>query len=187
MTQGDAGPGTGAGQGALRLPFAWLSLLETALLWISRLSLVVLLALIVLQVLYRALLNSPMGEVVSVTETFIMPVMVFFALGYTLATDSHIRMTVVYRLFGGRAKAAVDLGIAVISAALWIAIAWAGFHEAQFAHKLGYEVSHEIRLPLALALSVVPVGAGALALRLVLDALRQVLILAGGDGAEVAG
>lgn len=185
MTNGEAGPGTGAGHGVLRLPFAWLSVFEAILLWISRLSLVVLLALIVLQVVFRALLNSPMGEVVLVTETFLMPVMVFFALSYTLAADGHIRMTAVYRLFSGLTKTLADLFIALFSAALWIAIAYAGYQEALFAHQLGYEVSHEIRLPLALALLVVPIGAGALALRLILEALHQIARLAGHDGETV--
>lgn len=179
MSEQNAKTGMGYSTGPLQRPFRWMGWIETALLWISRISLICLLALIVIQVLSRVAFNSPSGEVVAVTETYLMPAMVFLALGYTFATDNHIRMTVVYRLFRGRGKALADLLICTVSAVLWLAIAYAGYEEAAFAQKLGYEVSHEIRLPLATALVIVPIGAGALSIRLILEIIEQTLRLIG--------
>ncbi|MDX5361465.1 MAG: TRAP transporter small permease [Alphaproteobacteria bacterium] len=181
MGPADTHDGAASGRPAPGRPLAgpdlWLGRAERLLLGIARIALLILLGMVVVQVTARFAFNSPAGEIVAITEAYIMPLMVFLALAYVQTVDGHVRVIVLYRLASGRAKHALDAVIALLSMGFWALVAYTGWSEVVFAQSLGYEVSHEIRLPLATALIIVPVGAGALSLRLLLSAVQDVLAL----------
>lgn len=144
---------------------------------LSQWALAVLLALVVVQILTRYVLNDPLGEVVSITETYLMPAMVFFAIAALQRNDGHIRVDLLYVTFKGRLKQVVDLLVFLASAAFWAFVIYATASETLFSLRMDYEVSRTLPFPLWTALVVVPLGGALICIRLLLQAVSTVLAL----------
>lgn len=144
---------------------------------LSQWALAVLLALVVVQILTRYVLNDPLGEVVSITETYLMPAMVFFAIAALQRNDGHIRVDLLYVTFKGRFKQVIDLLVFLASAAFWAFVLYASLGETLFSLRMDYEVSRTLPFPLWTALVVVPLGSALVCIRLLLQAVSTVLAL----------
>lgn len=147
----------------------WLAPIEDALNWTARLALASLLVLMIVQVCTRYLLNNPLGDVVTITETYLMPAIVFFSLAALQRQHGHIRVDLVYDRFHGRTKIVADALIALIGLAYWLVLLWAAARETLFTWEMGYEIGRDFPIPLATALVIVPIGALAIVLRLVVQ------------------
>src|SRR5690606_15125833 len=118
----------------------WFARVEDLFATLSQCALAVLLALVVFQIFTRYVLNDPFGEVVSITETYLMPAMVFFAIAALQRHDGHIRVDLLYVKWKGRLKQAVDLGIFLVSAVFWVIVIYASATETLFSLRMDYEV-----------------------------------------------
>jgi TRAP-type C4-dicarboxylate transport system permease small subunit len=162
-----------------------LARVEDAFATVAHWALFVLLALVIVQVFTRYVLNDPFGEVVTITETYLMPAIVFFTIAALQRDDGHIRVDLLYLKFGGRVRQLADLLIFVLSAGFWAVVLYASANETLFAWRMGYEVSKNFPVPVASAIGVVPVGAALILVRLLLQigatlrALRRPLPAAG--------
>ena len=163
-----------------------LARLENAFATLAHWALFVLLALVIVQVFTRYVLNDPFGEVVTITETYLMPAIVFFTIAALQRDDGHIRVDLLYLKVGGRTRQLADLLIHVLSAAFWVVVLYASASETLFAWRMGYEVSKNFPVPVASAIGIVPVGATLILVRLLLQigasfrALRRPLPAIGG-------
>jgi TRAP-type C4-dicarboxylate transport system permease small subunit len=155
----------------------WFARVEDLFAAISQWALAVLLALVVVQIFTRYVLNDPLGEVVAITETYLMPGMVFFAIAALQRNDGHIRVDLVYVVFRGRTKQAIDLVIFLASAAFWILVIYASATETLFSLRMDYEVSRTIPFPQWTALVVVPIGGLLILIRLLLQAVSTVQVM----------
>jgi TRAP-type C4-dicarboxylate transport system permease small subunit len=144
---------------------------------LSQWALAVLLALVVVQIVTRYVLNGPLGEVVSITETYLMPAMVFFAIAALQRHDGHIRVDLLYVVFKGRTKQVIDLIILVASAAFWIFVIYASATETLFSLRMDYEVSRTLPFPQWTALVVVPLGGALILIRLLLQSVSTVMAM----------
>lgn len=144
---------------------------------LSQLSLFVLLTLVVVQIFTRYVLNDPMAETVAITETYLMPILVFFAISALQRADGHIRVDVVYINLKGRTKQVCDLFIYIVSAVFWAIVVYASASETLFSLEMGYEVSKNFPVPMASALAVVPIGGALICIRLVLQAISTAAAL----------
>jgi len=149
---------------------SWFARVEDLFAAISAWALAALLALVVFQIFTRYVLNDPFGEVVTITETYLMPGMIFFAIAALQRHDGHIRVDLLYVVFKGRTKQAVDLFIFLASAAFWIMVIYASATETLFSLRMDYEVSRTLPVPVWTALVVVPIGGALITIRLLLQA-----------------
>jgi TRAP-type C4-dicarboxylate transport system permease small subunit len=149
----------------------WFARVEDFFAALSQWALAVLLLLVVVQIVTRYVLNDPLGEVVSITETYLMPGMVFFAIAALQRHDGHIRVDLLYVAFKGRTKQAIDLFIFLASAAFWGFVIYAAGTETLFSLRMDYEVSRTLPFPQWTALVVVPIGGLLIAIRLLLQAV----------------
>ncbi len=163
------GGGAALPQGRPPRAAAWLARVENLFEALARAALFVLLALVVTQAFTRYVLNDPIGEVVTVTETYLMPGIVFFTLAALQRDDGHVRVDLLYGAWGGRTRQVADLLIAVLSTAFWVVVVYASASETLFSLRMGYEVSKDLPLPLASAIGIVPLGGTLILLRLVLQ------------------
>lgn len=161
-----------------------LATLEDALSWMARLSLQILLGLMLAQVIARYFFNQPLGEVITLTETYLMPALVFFGLATVQRHREHVRVDILYARFRGRPKQIIDICIWIVSAAYWALIAYCGAQEAHFSWEMGYELSKDLPVPVASALVIVPIGTIILALRLFTEALKGMAHLGRSDDEE---
>ena len=122
---------------------------------IAQWALAVLLVLVMFQIFTRYVLNDPFGEVVGITETYLMPAMVFFTIAALQRHDGHIR---------------VDLLVAVVAAAFWGFVIYATADETLFTWRQDYEISRDLPFPQWTALIVVPLGGALIMIRLLLQA-----------------
>jgi TRAP-type C4-dicarboxylate transport system permease small subunit len=152
----------------------WFARVEDLFAAISQWALAVLLALVVVQIFTRYVLNDPLGEVVAITETYLMPAMVFFAIAALQRNDGHIRVDLVYVVFKGRTKQVIDLIIFLASAAFWAFVIYASATETLFSLRMDYEVSRTIPFPQWTALVVVPIGGLLILIRLLLQTVSTV-------------
>jgi len=152
----------------------WFARVEDFFATLSQWALAVLLALVVVQIVTRYVLNDPLGEVVAITETYLMPGMVFFAIAALQRHDGHIRVDLLYVVFKGRSKQAVDLIIFIASIAFWAFVIYASATETLFSLRMDYEVSRTIPFPQWTALVVVPIGGLLILIRLLLQTVSTV-------------
>lgn len=155
----------------------WLARVENLFAVLAQWALFVLLALVMFQVFTRYVMNDPFGEVVAITETYLMPMLVFFTIAALQRDDGHIRVDLLYVNLRGRRKQAIDLLVFILSAAFWVAVIWASASEVGFSFRLGYEVSKDLPAPLWTALVVVPLGGTLILIRLLLQAARTAAAL----------
>jgi TRAP-type C4-dicarboxylate transport system permease small subunit len=155
----------------------WFARVEDFFATISQWALAILLALVVVQIVTRYVLNDPLGEVVSITETYLMPAMVFFAIAALQRHDGHIRVDLLYVVFKGRTKQVIDLIILVASAAFWIFVIYASATETLFSLRMDYEVSRTLPFPQWTALVVVPLGGALILIRLLLQSVSTVMAM----------
>lgn len=141
---------------------------------ISQWALAILLGLVVVQIVTRYVLNDPLGEVVAITETYLMPGMVFFAIAALQRNDGHIRVDLLYVVFKGRTKQIIDLVIFIASVAFWAFVIYASATETLFSLRMDYEVSRTIPFPQWTALVVVPIGGVLILIRLLLQTVSTV-------------
>ncbi|MGE0152079.1 MAG: TRAP transporter small permease [Reyranellaceae bacterium] len=149
----------------------WFARVEDFFAAVAQWALAVLLVLVVFQIVTRYALNDPFGEVVGITETYLMPAMVFFTIAALQRNDGHIRVDLLYVTFKGRTKQAVDLVIALVAAAFWAFVVYATFEETLFTWRQDYEISRDLPYPQWTALVVVPLGGTLILVRLLLQAV----------------
>lgn len=155
----------------------WFARVENLFAGLAQWALFVLLALVIFQVFTRYVLNDPFGEVVTITETYLMPAIVFFTIAALQRNDGHISVDLVYTNLRGRKQQIADLAIYLFSAAFWAVVIYASASETLFSIRMGYEVSRNFPVPLASAIGVVPVGCTLLLIRLLLQTLATVKAL----------
>jgi TRAP-type C4-dicarboxylate transport system permease small subunit len=155
----------------------WFARVEDLFAALSQWALAVLLGLVVVQIVTRYVLNDPLGEVVAITETYLMPGMVFFAIAALQRIDGHIRVDLLYVVFKGRSKQIIDLIIFIASIAFWAFVIYASATETLFSLRMDYEVSRTIPFPQWTALVVVPIGGLLILIRLLLQTVSTVKVM----------
>ena len=149
----------------------WFARVEDLFAMLAQWALAILLVLVVFQIVKRYVLNDPFGEVVGITETYLMPAMVFFTIAAMQRHDGHIRVDLLYVTFKGRTKQVVDLLVAAVAAAFWAFVIYATFEETLFTWRQDYEISRDLPFPQWTALIVVPLGGALILVRLLLQAV----------------
>jgi TRAP-type C4-dicarboxylate transport system permease small subunit len=153
------------------------SRVENAFAVLAQGALFVLLLLVLVQVFTRYALNDPIGEVVAVTETYLMPIIVFFTIAALQRNDGHIRVDLLHSRFAGRGRHLADLVITLVSAAFWAVVVHASIQETLFSWQMGYEISKNLPFPVASAIGVVPIGGSLILIRLLMQAVAALRAL----------
>lgn len=155
-----------------QISLAWVDTLDLTVNVLARLSLILMVALISVQVFTRYVLNDPLQGVIGITEQFLMPLMVFCSLSYVEMHDGHIRAGILYDAYPPRVRKVAHAAICLVCAVFFALVVYATASEAWVSYSQGYETSGDISVPLVWALVVPPVGCFLLVLRLIVNALR---------------
>jgi len=146
---------------------------------VSRIALVVMLVLILVQVFTRYILNDPVEGVIGATELYLMPIIVFGSLSYLEMFDGHVRVGIVFDTLPARVRAALNIILRLISSAFFGLVAYGATKEAVKAWDFGYRTSGDIDAPLVTTLIIAPIGCSLLVLRLWINAAGDVQRLRG--------
>ncbi|MFM1653006.1 TRAP transporter small permease subunit [Brevibacillus sp. B_LB10_24] len=148
--------------------------LESILHALSSAAIFFMMLLIAFDTAGRYFLNKPIQGTYEITEMYLMVMVVFLTLSYTFKSGDHIRIDICYRRFRPKTKALIDVFGMLISAALFAVIAYQGGMSTLEAWSQNEYTFGVITLPMYLSYIWVPLGSGALTLRLIIDACKEV-------------
>lgn len=140
--------------------------IEDVLSWIAQAALGLLVVLVVVQVITRYFLGQPFGDVITLTESYLMPGLVFLSLAVVQRRGGHIHVDLIISRFNESTRRVVNAFVFLVSAIYWLVIAYGGTLETVFSWRMGYEISRNFPVAEFTALVIVPVGAFVIALRL---------------------
>ena len=124
-------------------------------------------------VIGRYLFNSPIIGTIEVFE-ILLPIISLLGLAYTQKEKGHIRVDLLYSRFPRRPQAVIGLGITIWSILLFILIAWQGTLTA-ISYREQERLISNIHIPIYLIQLLVPLGAVALCLVLIIDLIHFVI------------
>ncbi|MGE0630422.1 MAG: TRAP transporter small permease [Hyphomicrobiaceae bacterium] len=121
----------------------------------------------------RYAFNKPFAWAYDLISLYLMAGLFYFILSSTYAASAHIGVDILYDALPTGVKRAVDIVINGISSVIFFLIAYVGLVRAAEAFHTGDVLSGAIPWPMWPAFALVPLGAGLLALRLVLHMLAS--------------
>ena len=125
-------------------------------------------------VLGRYLLKQPIPAVFEINSHFLMVLVVFFPLAYVQRRKEHVFVTVFTERFPSRAKAALDALSVVIGIIAFGLIGWYGLDVALVSTRVGDHIPGIIDVPVWISKWIIPIGAFALCVELLIDGARHV-------------
>ena len=185
MDPHDIGDGSGSGTApapevGLRGPLGrGMDRLDAWANWLSRAAMTVMLALILVQVFTRYILNDPIEGVMGATELYLMPIIVFGSLSYLEMHDGHVRVGILFDSLPRRVRTGLDVILRLAAAAFFAFVCYGTAREAIKAWNFGYRTSGDIDAPLVTTLVIAPIGCLLLVLRLLVNVAGDVQRLRG--------
>lgn len=158
-----------------------LRFLENAMAAVTYVALFAMMAFITIDALGRYLLRITPPDVFHLTELYLMPLVIFFAMAKTQRERGHVSVTLLNHFFspalGSCVLAAVFLGAGIICAM----IAYASWQSA-WPHLANWRVTGGVvPWPTGLSRVIVPIGMGLLAVRLLVDTVAEVRAALAGE------
>jgi TRAP-type C4-dicarboxylate transport system permease small subunit len=129
----------------------------------------------------RYIFNRPFGWTYDLISLYLMGALFYFALSPTFAQGAHISVDVIAHRLPTYLRRALQIVIALVSAALFATIAWLAAARTLDDFQSGAATSGEILWPTWLADVLVPLGCALLTLRLIVHAVGHLLSLATGQ------
>lgn len=148
--------------------------LDTLANWLSRAAIAIMLALILVQVFTRYVMNAPIEGVIGATEFYLMPIIVFGSLSYLEMHDGHVRVGLLFDALPLRARAGLDVVLRLAAAAFFALVCYGAAREALKAWSAGYRTSGDVDAPLVTTLVIAPIGCLLIVLRLLVNAAGDI-------------
>jgi TRAP-type C4-dicarboxylate transport system permease small subunit len=157
----------------------WLKRLERAGAYIAAASFVVIVCITVLDVLLRYAVHRPLMWAYDFISWYPMVALFFFAISDSWRSGHHVRVDILIRNMADRPRAAFDLLGTAVALSLMLLIGYAGWNEFTASFETGERLTGVIEWPLWPSKLLVPLGAALFCLRLIIDLVRDLLVLAG--------
>jgi TRAP-type transport system small permease protein len=141
---------------------------ERAMNYLSASLTLVMMLFITLSVVTRNLANRPIPGVYETSELFMLG-MIFLGMSFVQARRRHVTVTFVYQRFAPGLRLSVDVFILLLSALFWGAFTWQSALRAAYSWQIREYTLGVIEFPLYPAWTVLPLGAGLLTARLLID------------------
>ena len=125
-------------------------------------------AICVADVVGTNMFDWPVPGTLEFTEST-MVLIVFGALAFTQDKRGHIRVELLYMLFGPRVQSLLDMLTHLVALVFFALLAWYSFGELAYSWEIGEATMGTIRFPLYPARFLLVLGAALLLLRLALD------------------
>lgn len=143
--------------------------------YITFVAIVTMMAVMVIEVFMRYLVQQPLGWNISLIENILMPALVFLGLPYAYAVGAHVAAELVYDRLGPTSKRFLDWlsRILLILCAALLIYAGIEITVASFmAGEIPPPLSSEIRVPTWTWRTFLPLGALMMVILVIIDAVR---------------
>ena len=129
-------------------------------------------AICVADVIGTNFFDWPVPGTLEFTEST-MVLIVFGALGFTQQNRNHIRVEILYALFGPRAQSFLDMVTHLVALAFFCLLVWYSFGELAYSWEISESTMGTIRFPLYPARLLLSAGAVLLIVQLALDVIAD--------------
>lgn len=148
--------------------------IEKLLHAISYISTFIMMFLITVDTAGRYLFNKPIKGAYEITESFLMIVVVFLTLSYSYKSGDHIRIDILYRRFTNKTKIVIDAFSLILSACMFSVITYYGWTQTYEAFIQKQYTFGVITMPMFLSYIWIPIGCGALTIRLFAEGIIDI-------------
>lgn len=148
-------------------------ILENIIMYIASLALVIMTLLITVDSIFRYIFNKPIIGVLEITENILMVAIVYLGLSYTSRGDGHIRIDIFSRKFPDILKRISNTVFNIIALIFFSVIGYQAWKQTVNAIQINQLSSGAVEFPMAPAYFLVVVGAFLLAIRLLMEAIKQ--------------
>jgi TRAP-type mannitol/chloroaromatic compound transport system permease small subunit len=138
-------------------------------------------AICVADVIGTNFLDWPVPGTLEFTEST-MVLIVFGALAFTQEKRGHIRVEILYALFGPRVQSGLDMLTHLVALVFFCLLAWYSFGELAYSWEIGEATMGTIRFPLYPARLLLSAGAVLLIVQLALDVIMDFGRMRRGEG-----
>lgn len=130
----------------------------------------------------RYAFNAPLKGTYEITEDYLLPALVFLALGYAYASGAHVRIELLHRhIPEGLPRRLVDATLGLIGLGYVALLAVGGWYQTADGLRLDARSSSILAYPLAPAYFVVAIGCTWLAVRMAYDLVTGRKVQSHGD------
>jgi TRAP-type C4-dicarboxylate transport system permease small subunit len=150
----------------------WLSRFEHALMSLASASILAMMLIVGADVFGRYFLNKPIAWAYDVISIYLIGAVFFFALSDTFARGGHVRIDIVLHVLPAAVRRKFEVAWALAAACAFGFVFWLWVKRTAVAWTANEVVGGFVNWPVWLSTIVVPVGTGALILRLLLRAAR---------------
>ena len=158
----------------------WVGRLEHVLAALAALLMFAIMMIVATDVAMRYLLNSPFSWSYDLISLYLMTALFYFAVSRTFAEGAHISVDIAQYYLSDDARRVCQIIYATLSFALFAVIAWLGWRRTLDDFETGAATAGAILWPSWVSDAFVPIGAGLLALRLLVHVLAHAMSLATG-------
>jgi TRAP-type C4-dicarboxylate transport system permease small subunit len=151
-----------------------LTVVERALVFGTYLALMAMMVLITVDAILRYAFAETLPDVYHLTELYLMPMVIFFALANTQRLDGHVSVSLFDRFLPDAARRSALLLVYLAASACFSAIAWKSGQTAWSDIAAWRVTAGVVPWPTGLSRAIVPVGSAVLAIRLFVDGLKLV-------------
>ena len=144
---------------------------------VSRLAVALLMGLILVQVIARYILQSPVGGIVDISRQYLMPIVVLLSISYLESTDGHIRILALYERTSDVYKTIVNLVGNLATGIFFGLLLYASARHSLDALSRGVRTSGDINYPLYTALAIAPAMSLLMVLRMLVQTYEGLLRL----------
>lgn len=143
--------------------------------YISFVAIVTMMAVMVIEVCMRYLIQQPLGWNISLIENILMPALVFLGLPYAYALGAHVAAELVYDRLGPTSRRVLDWLSRILLVLCASLLIYAGIQITIASFMTGEmppPLSSEIQIPAWVWRSFLPLGAFMMLILVIIDAVR---------------
>ena len=156
----------------MKAVFEFLELLTAR---ITYAALFLMMSCITIDALGRYIFRFTLPDVFHLTELYLMPLAVFFAMSYTQKQRGHVNVTLLSQFFPPRVNAAIQ-GVIFLTAAVFCGLITYASALKAWPHLMLWRVTGGvIPWPTGLSRAIVPIGMGVLCIRLSMDGIHELV------------
>nr|WP_246736209.1 TRAP transporter small permease [Enterovirga sp. DB1703] len=144
-------------------------LVEQAATWIAAAFMFAIMVIVAADVFMRYVFNSPFGWAYDLISLYLMAAVFFLVLSHAYLAGAHVSVDILQQTLPPKPFRVTELVTTAVSFAVFVLIAWVGWHRMADAFEQGDVLAGAIPWPTWPALALVPFGCGLLAVRLAID------------------
>ena len=159
----------------MRVINRWMDKMDHFFAYIAAGTLFLMMFLIFLDVFFRTVFNNPITGTLEITGEYLMVLIVYFGIGYTLKEDSHVRVDFFKRMIPKGLNNVFKLFYNLLAIAALLFLSYSNTLKGIEYVEKNVESTSLLNYPLAPALFIISLGLTIMAIRLIVEIINIVI------------